>query len=258
MVIITGRHRLDLARRMGEKTIPAQIVHERDGFTLADALIFDAHSNIRDGQGTTEDYAHYFKNSPSLTEANAKNQGLLDRAKGRDGWSLGKNASDDLYAPWMDKKITTEKAVAIVEAAPTNHNLQRLGLKQAANGKTISDLKNFIHAIDANAGGRAEQIDLLGRDDSAIKEAEEMGACASKHQREVIEKIRAVLGAAKRPELAAQEGVVVDDPQSVLEQVSRNKLEQERWQKWYLHPDLVAKIKGEIENQPRGKVSLAT
>ena len=66
--IITGRNRLDLARRTGEKTIPAQIVREADGFTKDMALTTDAEANIRDGQGTLEDYAHYFKNSPDLTE----------------------------------------------------------------------------------------------------------------------------------------------------------------------------------------------
>ena len=39
--VITGRHRLDLARRNGEKTIPAQIVRENDGFTLAMASTLD-------------------------------------------------------------------------------------------------------------------------------------------------------------------------------------------------------------------------
>jgi len=128
--LVTGRHRRDLAKRMGETNIAVHIVREDQGFSVVDAKMFDAFSNIRDSQGSIKDYAHFVKNSPVLTEANAKKQGLLDRAKGRDGWNLGKNASDDLYAFWMGDNITTEKATAIVEAEPTNHNLQQLGLIQ--------------------------------------------------------------------------------------------------------------------------------
>jgi hypothetical protein len=53
--VISGRHRLDLARRSGEKTIPAQIHDEAQGFTPQMAAVLDAELNIRDGQGKGKD-----------------------------------------------------------------------------------------------------------------------------------------------------------------------------------------------------------
>jgi hypothetical protein len=246
--LITGRHRYFLARSTGEKTIPVQIVREDDGFTLAEAITLDAQSNIRDGQGTVEDYAHYFKNSRGLTEADATSKGLLSRAKGRDGWDLGKNASEDLYSMWWDDKISTEKAVAIAQSAPDNHELQGLGIKQASKYQSASDLKNFIHAVKVVARrSEVKQVDLFGRDDSAMKLAEAMGTQASKHQRELAERIRTVRGAAKRPELAAQEGVDVRNPEELRIRIGQMNGELEQWQNWWMRPELVAKIKAEIE-----------
>ena len=61
MEVITGRHRLDLARRTGEATIPAQVVREADGFTAEQARMFDVEQNIKDEKGTIRDYVRYFK-----------------------------------------------------------------------------------------------------------------------------------------------------------------------------------------------------
>ncbi len=248
--IVTGRHRLDLARRTGEKTIPAQIMRETDGFTKGEALIFDAESNIRDGQGSVEDYAHYFKNTPALTEAEARTRGLLSRAKGTDGWQLGKNAADDLYSLWRDKKIATEKAVAIASAAPGNADLQSLGIKQAGKGKSPAEIENFIKAVQAQIGGAPEQVDLFGRDETAIRQAEEMAAKATERQNQLAEQIRAVQGAAKRPELARKLGVDIKDPAGVLKRIDELKAERARWENWFTQPDLVVEVGGKPTPPP--------
>lgn len=245
--IITGRHRRELAQRMGEQTIPAQIVREAEGFTKDMALTFDAEANIRDGQGAIEDYAHYFRNSPQLTAQEAGSRGLLSRVKGKDGWSLGRAASDDLYALWADDKINTERAVAIARTAPGDAGLQALGVKQALKGKSPADIENFIRVVQAQAGaGSADQMDMFGRDDSAIRQAEEMASRASSFQNEIADQIRAVQSAAKRPEAARKLGVNIEDPTSVLRKVMELKGELARWSNWPQQPDLVAKVRGEV------------
>lgn len=248
--IITGRHRLDLARRSGEKTIPAQIVSEAAGFTKENALTFDAEANIRDGQGAIEDYAHYFRNSPQISESEARARGLLSRAKGKDGWSLGRLASDDLYALWAADKIKTEQALAIARAAPGNPDLQQLGIRQAAKGKSGADIENFIKVVQAETGGGANQMDMFGRDDTAMRRAEELAGRASSFQQEIQDQIRAVQSAAKRPEAAAKLGVDVKDPAAVLAKVADLKSQAARWANWSLHPDLVSKVKGESVAEP--------
>jgi hypothetical protein len=102
---LTGRHRKHLAVRCGEKTIPAQVVYEALGFTREMAVKLAAEANIRDGQGITEDYAHYFKHSRQLTGEQADADGLLARPKGKAGWDLARNASENVYAAWVNVRL---------------------------------------------------------------------------------------------------------------------------------------------------------
>lgn len=245
--VITGRHRLGLARRSGEKSIPAQVVEEARGFTRAMALTFDAEANIRDGQGSVEDYAQYFKNSPQLSEAEARSRGLLARAKGAAGWDLGRNASDDVFSLWKAGKISEAQAVAIAQAAPGDPGLQQVGARGALTGAKPEILTNLIQAARLETGGQADQLDLLGQDDAAIQRMQDMAKRAAGAQRAIGEQIRAVQGAAKRPELARQMGVDVGDPQAVLARIDQLKADQVRWQNWPLHQDLVDQVKGPSE-----------
>ena len=242
--VITGRHRFDLARRTGEKTIPAQVVREADGFTKDQALTFDAEANIRDGQGEVADYATYFKGT-EIPEAEARARGLLSRAKGKAGWSLAKAATDDVYALWRADKLTDAQAVAIANAAPGDAGAQQIGSKFALQGKGADFIANVIKASKAEAGQRAESLDLFGKDDSAMKTMAEQAERASQFQRDLVEQIRAVQGAAKRPEAARKLGVDVKDPEGVVKRIGELKAELAQWENWPMQPDLVAKVRGE-------------
>lgn len=243
MEIITGRHRHDLAVRSGEKTIPAQIVRESEGFTKDQALTLDAESNIRDGQGSVEDYATYFKNT-NISEAEARSRGLLSRTKGEAGWHLAKNASPDLYALYRSGKVTPEQAAAIARAAPGNVELQQVVSKSAISGEPPAVLSNLVRAYELETRGSSPKaLDLFGSDDAAIKQMEERAKRATLFQRQIGERIRAIQSSAKRPELAKAEGVDIKDPAAVLNRVRELKSEAERWQNWAQHPDLVEKVK---------------
>lgn len=248
--VITGRHRLDLARRSGEPTIPAHIVEEAKGFTQAMALTFDAEANIRDGQGSVEDFAHYFKNTPGLDEIEARSRGLLSRAKGKAGWDLAHAASDDLYALWKSGKVNEAQAIAIARAAPGNASAQQIGSKYALQGRPPDFIANLIKAALSESQGKAENLDLFGADDSAMQAMAKQAERAASIQAELTAQIRAVKPAAKNPEVARKMGVDVNDPAAVLERVSALKAELERWENWPLHPDLVARTKG-IEILPK-------
>ena len=257
MVIITGRHRLDLARRMGEKTIPAQIVHEGDGFTLADALVFDAESNIRDGHGQVEDYAHYFKHAHNLTEAKAKSKGLLSRVKGRAGWNLGKNASDNLYALWQAGKIDERQATAIATSAPGDEQLQTYGAKLALDGEqeeiigeAMRSAKQALRTLPA-----AEQGDMLVNT-ALDQQWRNEGAKVANKRRDIKVRIK-LLQVGKVMDIAESEGIDVRNPAAIPQRLLELKEELERWGDWRSHPDLKAIIYGEIINQQAGKVAVA-
>lgn len=239
--VITGRHRLDLARRTGEKTIPAQVVKEAKGFTKDQAITFDAEANIRDGQGEVSDYATYFKGT-EISEAEARARGLLSRAKGKAGWVLAKNAADDLYASWRAGNVTDAQAVAIAEGAPGNAGAQRVGIKLAAAGKSPEIISGVLRRA-SQVTSKAENLDLFGADDTAIKQMEADEAKASGIRKGIQDQIAAVQGAAKRPEAAAKLGVNVKDPAGVIKKVTQLKGELDRWANWWLHPDLAEQVR---------------
>jgi plasmid stabilization system protein ParE len=245
--VITGRHRLDLARRSGEKTIPAQVVEEAKGFTKDMALTFDAESNIRDGQGSVEDYAHYFKLTQGLSEAEAVSRGLLSRAKGKAGWDLARSASDDLYALWKSGKVSEAQTLAAARAAPGNPQAQQIGAKFALQGKSPEFISNVIKASLAESKARGQTLDLFGNDDAAMKQMEAQADRAASLQRGLKEQISAVSGAVKKPEVAKKMGVDVNDPDAVRAKIGELKAQLERWENWPLHSDLVALTKGETK-----------
>lgn len=255
--VITGRHRLDLAKRSGEKTIPAQVVEESKGFTRDMALTADAEANIRDNQGTTEDYAHYFKHTPQLTEKAAGQRGLLSRAKGKAGFDLARHASDDLQAAWQAGKIGEAQALAITRAAPGNDAAQQIGLKFALDGKAPDFLSNVVKAAISESGGSARALDLFGRDDATMRAMEEQAKRASDIQKQLREQLGAISGAAKKPEVARQLGVDVNDPEAVQAKVDHLRAELQRWENWPVHKDLVEQTRatkgGETIEKEKGQ-----
>lgn len=243
--VVSGRHRLDLARRSNEETIPAQIHREADGFDARQAAILDAQLNIREGQGSVADFAQFFKDAGISRDA-AEQRGLLAREKGRAGFAIARDASPDLLAAHRAGRLTDQAAVAISSAAPGSARLQALGINAVNDGKSILFAVNTMRAVDLMASERmaaGTQGDIFGFDDSAMVQAAAMAKKASSKQRQISEQIAAVNGASKRPELARKMGVDVQDPEGIQKRIAELKAEQVLWDNWPLHPELVAKLR---------------
>lgn len=245
--VISGRHRLDLARRTGEKSIPSQIVREADGFSTQDAMTLDAELNIRDGQGEVNDYATYFRNSP-ITLQGAEEGGLLARAKGRSGWALGKSASDDLYALYQAGGIKEAHAVAIATAAPGDAETQRAGAAAALKGMKVEVLPGYMGWLRASKA-QGTQGDLFGTSDAALQKGEEIAKLAASRVREINDQIAAVQSAAKRPEAAAKLGVNVSDPEGILKRVAELQQLAGRYKTFYTDPEIMAELSGASPEQ---------
>lgn len=227
--IITGRHRLDLARRSGEATIPAQVVTEKAGFTLPQALIFDAENNIRDGQGTVKDYALYFRGRSDLDRAAAEQKGLLSRAKGDSGWSLGRDASDGLFSLYANNQIAEAKAVAIARGAPGHAAAQASAIRQArtmAPGELELYARNLSQLTGGTGGG--EQLGFGGIDQDFANfeaQAKAIAGVQAARIRENAELIQAAQGAAKHPVAARKMGLPVDDPAALQTRIDQLRSE---------------------------------
>lgn len=247
MEVISGRHRLDLARRSGKSDIAAQVYNEADGFTKEQAASLDAELNIRDGQGKVADYVQYFQRAGfqgAEGQQAAESRGLLARSTGKRAFTIARQGDDELIAAHRAGQITDEAAVQVAQAAPNNGALQALGMKQLQQGRSIIAATNTMRALGTMRGG-SNTGDMFGFDDSAIKDAEAMAAVAARHQREIAERLAAISGAAKRPEIAKKEGIDVRDPQAIQRRIEQLRAERDEWQNWPTDPAKVAQVRQE-------------
>ena len=197
--VISGRHRLALARRAGEQTIPAQIVKEAEGFDINQAMTLDAELNIRDGMGTTRDYASYFRTTEQTIEQ-ARQANLLRDAKGEAGWYIGKGAGDDLYTAYRNEAISEAKVVAIAKGAPGDVAVQSAAMAKA-NSKNAPELEQYARALTIMPKAQnMAQDDLFGFDDSVLKEAELLAKTAAQQIRAALDTERSIRQAINRGE----------------------------------------------------------
>ena len=247
--VISGRHRLDLARRSGEKTIPAQIHNEADGFDASRAAILDAELNIRDEKGKVKDYVSYFQGS-KITRQEAVDRGLLARAIGKRAYTIASGGSEALIAAHRADAISDEGAYQVATFAPNDERLQAVGIRALQEGKSAENAVNLMQAVKAMAGERGETTgDMFGFDDSAMREAEEMAKIAGRKQRELSTRLSAISGAARNPALAKKEGVDVNNPDALKKRIEQLKKERTAWDSWSTNPDLISQIRADMGGQ---------
>ena len=245
--VISGRHRLDLAQRSGTKQILAQIHDEAQGFTADSAAALDAILNIRDNQGKVKDYVQFIT-STGITKDEAEQQGLLGRALGKQAWVIADNGSPALVTAHSNDIITDKAAYEIARIAPRNESLQAVGLKALQEGKSIETATNLMQAVSALGGG-ATTGDMFGFDDSAMQQALAMAKEATRRQREIQQRISAISGASKNPQLAKAEGIDVHDPEALQERARQLRAEKERWDTWATDPELAAELRRAVSGQ---------
>lgn len=245
--VISGRHRFDLAQRTGEKDISAQIHREADGFTAQQAAMLDAELNIRDQNGSVSDFANYFRHS-GITEGDAESRGLLDKAKGKQGFSIGTRASEDLFALHQSGQITDAKASAIVGAAGKDHNLQRLALRYTKENPNAGagEIGHFLNATAAfQKLGHVtidEQGELFGQSDASLNAANRAAEVAKELEAKAKEDARILQTALNRTgqlkltkEEAARFGIADRNSETEIRAALKTaKVAAEGWDSWHL------------------------
>lgn len=254
--VISGRHRLDLAKRSGTKAVSVQKHFEDEGFTLQDAKSLDAILNIREGQGQVKDYVDFMKTT-KLTEAEAQEQGLLARNIGKQAFTVATKGSALLIDKHAQGDISDSAATKISLAAPNNESLQAVGLKALDAGKTITVAENMTKAVSTLAPAKQKEPgDLFGFDDAALIEAENLAKAAGAKQATIQKTLSAIQGAAKDPKRAAKEGVDVKDPVAVQSRIDALKKEKARWGQWHSDTKLVSELKDDIADKQQAEEDL--
>jgi GNAT superfamily N-acetyltransferase len=247
--VISGRHRFDLAQRSGTEKIPAQIYYESQGFTAMDAAIKDAELNIRDDQGKVKDYVNYFRESGTDRQT-AESKGFLARDKGKRGFTIANQGSDELIDSLRADQVGDEAAFYIALNAPNDARLQGVGIKAVMDGKSANTAIHMMQAVKALASERDTTTDMFGFDDSAIREAEEMAKIAARKQREIDRRLSVISGTVKDPAIAKAEGIDVRDPEAVKRRIEELRQKKAAWKNWSTSPDLVAEIRAERGTAP--------
>ena len=242
MEVITGRHRLDLARNTGEKTIPSQIVREDDGFTRDMAMTLDAEANIRDGNGEVSDYASYFRHT-EISEEEARVRGLLGRNKGRAGFEIGRYAENGLYTLYQNGEIGPQKTAAIAKAAPNDEASQAEGIRRRGAFKA-DELENYVRIISGIKSTDAGQTDLFGNDDAAMIQAEKFARDAAAHRSELRAEATALKQAlkvtdAQKAKLLEQYGSADFDRDQIATRLRALANATARWDNWTTDAELV-------------------
>ena len=252
--VISGRHRLDLARRTNKSNVPVQIMREADGFSAIDARMLDSELNIRDGQGKVKDYANYFRTS-EIDQATADQSGLRSRIAGKQGYSLGRLSEDNLYTAYRNGQIAETKAVAIAESAPNNDALQRVGLEYVAHNKGASaeEVRQYLNAVQVMAGPRAnvEALDLFGNSDSALNDARSMAKAAVSIQKDLIAERQILKSARKVSKLTGdkaailkQYGVKPGDVDAINAKLDELEGSIDSWNHWATDKQKVDQVRG--------------
>lgn len=243
--VITGRHRLDLAKRTGLAKIPSQIVKESEGFTLEDARLLDVAQNIRDEKGSVKDYARFFKEK-NYTREQAEEDGFLSRIKGRQAISIATFAVDNVYSGFINGKISEGKAAAIADGAPNNEAAQAAGLK-AAKKMSPEELRAYVSLLAQQTPTQEADGDLFGFDDTAIKTAADIAKLVGKDKKMLQAKISAVRGALKNPDAAREMGLIFEvTPENIEKEIKKLEFQIAQLDNFYTNSDLMSHYRGLI------------
>ena len=259
--VITGRHRLDLAKRLNEPGINTQILNEADGVTPDMAMALDAQMNIRDGKGTVRDYVRFFRQS-GLTEGEAKAGGLLSGNKGPQGFAIGIKGTPELDSAYNNDKLSDAKAAAIATAAPNDSGTQRTGIRLAKEHPEYT-AKGIEQALQRYAAKKfdaigGDQTKMFPDDDRAMQIMDEEARVVSEITNDINETIRSSKGAAKLPEKASKMlGVPIKETAAVLKRLDELAALKMKWEKVDAFPEIRAELDRRVDENLANKKEVA-
>lgn len=249
-IVANGHGRFNHALKTNQKNLNIQIMREVDGFSATDAFVQGALINIAEGKGTLYDQAVFLR---KFSETHGKDK-TIARAREfgfdtREAATVAFAATDPTFDAWTNGAISDEQIKAIVKASPNNEAGQNVGLVFARKVRDPDSLRSLIERALQSKGEKGDQLDLFGKDDSAINAAIENQKKAEKIMEDIREDINS-MRSEKRSERAKKFGIHVEDKAAI--EAKRAELEAllARWQTWWLDPELSKQITGVAAEQP--------
>jgi len=170
LFVADGHHRLDLAKRLGQKDVNVRILDEADGVDVPGARVEAAMANIADGKAEPLDVAKVFRDIDEPNKEIRKSYNLPNKQVTLDGEALA-NLSDNAFGMVVAGQLS-EKDGAAVGANFEGSTQQEAAVRAFQNitPKTASERQLLVNEI--RAAGFAEtqgnQGGLFGDDPAEI------------------------------------------------------------------------------------------
>ena len=237
--VISGRHRLDLAKRTGTEFVAAYVYVEDEAHDAKWARLLDYEQNMQDDQADELTAAIYVRET-QLSDEELTRRGLTrGGTKSARGILIGREAREDLWSRFQSKAIDARTAEAICRLTMYMPDKSRIDAMQAmaaadlAKGKSLDHVAAKLQLMaHADADGEATQ-GLLSFGES-FDEALERSAEFIAKSIEVINKHIAAVTKARslgKGGVSEQEGISVGldmDPKQRLAELNELKAAYEK------------------------------
>lgn len=166
--VVNGHHRLNMAKKLGVKSIDAKILRETDGITDKEARETGAKINLAEGRGTSIDAAKVFRDG-DYTIDSLKKSGLSFKEKlVNNGYNIAQ-LNDRLFNKVVNKTLSEEQGAIIGEAFPkdsknyeTNQNAAMDYIGKHNGDITNYKLKEVVDGIKNSSITSTQQTTLFG------------------------------------------------------------------------------------------------
>lgn len=279
--VISGRHRLDYARKAGATRIMAYVYKESAERDARWARTFDLEQNIRDNQATELEIALYVRGENAhgrqLSDEEIQSAGISRKGtRGELGVTLGRYAADEIIDAIRNERVSVADAVRVVEYARTERDIQREGLRvligepdaegNFTNGGSISEarrtMQRFLevkHAME-EAGAGAEQGELFGLGFGESLQDSEFNRFFGKYQTRKLKEISAdkaylnkLVGGKLSPKQAEKYGIDIKDPDGLQKRLQELSALYEMWKNPSIHPELMEEMTRAFKEENAGQ-----
>ncbi len=271
LMVISGRHRLDAAKRAGASRITAYLYEESPEFDQSWARRYDVESNIRDNQASPLEVALYvrgeFTDGRTLTEEEISRSGIAREGKlGHDGYLIGRNAGESVMEALRNGRIDTSDALHLARAVPHADDVQSKGLAALLDGASRAQaiermvaevaLKKLQQDVGVDGG-----LDLFGNrldDEEFMRFVAEYVTKKKNTLGKDISYLRTTAGRKQSAAMATRYGVDLKDPDGMKKALSEAQALKERWAHPYTDPELMGQVRlAWLEKTPTTNFSLS-
>ena len=262
LLVISGRHRLDAAKRAGATRISAYVYDESGVRDLAWARRYDIESNIRDNQATPLEVALYvrgeFTDGKPLSDEQVERAGITREGKlGSIGFRIGRRAGESVMDALRNGQIDDQVALWIADFCPGNDAVQRRGLDVALRDGSKAEVLARMEAELAKQQMQEEMgldggMDLFGNTLDNDEFMDFVAQYVLRRRNELAQDASYLNATAKKRNAEAmgkKYGVDVKDPVALKKKLAEINALRERWKNPYSDSELMGEIRAAWRSQ---------